>query len=112
MRIPCPVTFQIPFSSPRAVAKLYLPSVGWPVPSIKNAVLVPQRDVSVRKFSGRGVIGRITDAAAGCHSEHLFDPGLGHVPQLHFVREVLELPRLGAVWRPAGLAVAWLIRWL
>jgi hypothetical protein len=56
-------------------------------------MLMAERNIARRIFSGRAEIGGITDTAIGSNRQHLFDRKLGRIPKLDAVWQILAFVR-------------------
>jgi hypothetical protein len=61
-------------------------------------MLMAERNIARRIFSGRAEIGGITDTAIGGDRQHLFDRKLGRVPKLDAVWQILAFVRQWVEW--------------
>src|SRR5262245_52831857 len=64
-------------------------------PAGDDAVLVAQRYMTIRIFTGCGAVGRITDAGIGGDRDDLLNRGAGLVPDFDLVRQILPIDRSG-----------------
>jgi hypothetical protein len=56
-------------------------------------MLMAERNIARRIFSGRAEIGGITDTTVGSNRQHLFDRKLGRIPKLDAVWQILAFVR-------------------